>query len=716
MQENINIPDSEITTNLSFRQLVLMNMQQLTNFPYIEKDFDALTDYELLCLVVKFLNDVIANQNEQNASITRMYQSFLALQDYVNNTKDELETAFNNLDNYVRNYFDNLDVQEEINNKLDQMLEDGVLEQIIEQFIQSSALWCFDTVSDMKLATNLINGSYAKTLGYSNINDGGSSLYKIRTKTNEDVIDEKTIIALSDSTIVAELINNKINNIKVFNDDIITAIKNSEVLYLNNTTYNVTVNETIAKTNIHIIGNGAIINSTSNVTYIFNLLNAIIENVNFTETNISDNTKNILFTGKNIEFKNCEFLSSVGYSGEIENIKFTNCTFNNYYRDIHQGSGKLQNLEVINCKFIRNQNYSEPYQGDTKILIYNYNGGTSPLDENMLSIHGNNITIKNCEFAPCNKRQIHVFNCENVEISFNKFNSNKTDSTSIGGSDDLVSIDFVNYFKINNNYFDESGENELDLLSSHYGEVLNNVLLKSYDQYEIDINWSDYIRTFGENLTNRELIKSSDIMIKNNTINSNQFTFFITPSNNIHLHENNIINNVSPTIILFSDFGSLDSSNPSNLKVSNVDIGNNNVKTSLGNFGRVSVRTGYNYVIDENSGHLSKDICCYETQEVSANSQVFCTPNFPCVNGEAGKLIALDGSFRSVTPSLVRWQNSQSTRRGIDFIGNRYNSPYWGTLFYTGDFLDKYPLGQAGDANASYDGTETSGVIAFKSW
>lgn len=135
MQENINIPDSEITTNLTFRQLVLMNMQQLTNFPYIEKDFDALTDYELLCLVVKFLNDVIANQNEQNASITRMYESFLALQEYVNNTKDTLEDAFNTLDDYVRNYFNNLDVQEEINNKLDEMVEDGTLFNIISNYL-----------------------------------------------------------------------------------------------------------------------------------------------------------------------------------------------------------------------------------------------------------------------------------------------------------------------------------------------------------------------------------------------------------------------------------------------------------------------------------------------------------------------------------------------------------------------------------------------------
>ena len=186
MQGNANIPDSTITTNLSFRQLVLINMQQLTNFPYIEQDFDALTDYELLCLVVKYLNDVIANQNEQNDTITRMYESFLALQTYVNNTKGTLEDAFNELDDYVRNYFDNLDVQEEINNKLDQMLEDGVLTEIIQQFLQSTAIWCFENVESMKQATNLINGSYARTLGYYSINDGGGSLYHITNTINSN--------------------------------------------------------------------------------------------------------------------------------------------------------------------------------------------------------------------------------------------------------------------------------------------------------------------------------------------------------------------------------------------------------------------------------------------------------------------------------------------------------------------------------------------------
>lgn len=48
---------------------------------------------------------------------------------------EELQNLFTELQTYVNNYFDNLDVQEEINNKLDVMAEDGTLDQIINQEI-----------------------------------------------------------------------------------------------------------------------------------------------------------------------------------------------------------------------------------------------------------------------------------------------------------------------------------------------------------------------------------------------------------------------------------------------------------------------------------------------------------------------------------------------------------------------------------------------------
>ena len=173
----------------TFKDIYYLCIQKLTNFPYIEQDFDALTNYELLCKVVEYLKKVMDNEQIQNETIIA------------------LSAAFTDLKEYVDNYFENLDVQDEINNKLDDMAEQGILQEMIAEYLNSRAVFGFDTVADMKQATNLINGSYAKTLGYHSRNDEGSALYKIRTITNDDVVDEMLIIELADDNLVAEYIN-----------------------------------------------------------------------------------------------------------------------------------------------------------------------------------------------------------------------------------------------------------------------------------------------------------------------------------------------------------------------------------------------------------------------------------------------------------------------------------------------------------------------------
>lgn len=88
------------------------------NFPFIEETFDSLTTYKMLCKIVGYLQDeIIPNV------------------DNIGNSQNEVIEKFNELKNFVDNYFDNLDVQEEINNKLDEMATDGTLENIINQEI-----------------------------------------------------------------------------------------------------------------------------------------------------------------------------------------------------------------------------------------------------------------------------------------------------------------------------------------------------------------------------------------------------------------------------------------------------------------------------------------------------------------------------------------------------------------------------------------------------
>lgn len=170
-----------------------------TNYIYkaIPLAFDeSMSYYETLCGLLHYLKNVIIPTVNNNADAVA-----------------ELQTLYEELRSYVNDYFTNLDVQEEINNKLDAMVEDGQLQEIIGRYLNANAIWGFNNVEDMKQSPNLINGSYAKTLGYHTKNDGGASLYKIRTITNNDNIDNGLLIALNDNQLVAELIVN--NEIKV---------------------------------------------------------------------------------------------------------------------------------------------------------------------------------------------------------------------------------------------------------------------------------------------------------------------------------------------------------------------------------------------------------------------------------------------------------------------------------------------------------------------
>lgn len=77
------------------------------------------------------------------------------------------------------------------------------------QFLQENGSMCFDSVADMK-SSNLDAGQTAFTKGYYSINDGGSAVYTIRAKTQEDVDDGGSIIFLDNGN-VAEKLGEEIN-------------------------------------------------------------------------------------------------------------------------------------------------------------------------------------------------------------------------------------------------------------------------------------------------------------------------------------------------------------------------------------------------------------------------------------------------------------------------------------------------------------------------
>ena len=156
----------------------------LYNFPFLEDDFDALTDYQLFCKMVAYMKKAL---------------------DKINGYQEELDAFKVQLDTY-ENYFENLDVTEEVNAKLDEMVENGTMERLIGEYLQLESLMIYDSVADMKLASNLVDGMIVQTSGYYSYNDGGGSYYKIRNLVQNDVIDDIFLYEISNTSLVAEFI------------------------------------------------------------------------------------------------------------------------------------------------------------------------------------------------------------------------------------------------------------------------------------------------------------------------------------------------------------------------------------------------------------------------------------------------------------------------------------------------------------------------------
>lgn len=120
-----------------YKKLTPFKMQCLTNFPFIDEDFDALSNYGLLCKIVEYLNKISTNDNMLIDNI-----------------------------NELNNWFNNLDVTDEINNKLDALVEDGTIARIINQDLFNEINTTLSQVSEsVELLTNkkiiIIGDSYS---------------------------------------------------------------------------------------------------------------------------------------------------------------------------------------------------------------------------------------------------------------------------------------------------------------------------------------------------------------------------------------------------------------------------------------------------------------------------------------------------------------------------------------------------------------------------
>lgn len=531
-----------------FRRFVLQN------FPFIEEDFDALTDYELICKVVEYLNNVIQSQNEVIAEVGRfetdVNNEINTFETIITNNYNRLEGLFVELKSYVDNYFDNLDVQEEINNKLDEMVDAGTLQEIITTYIQSNVAWTFDTVADMKLATNLVNGSFARTLGFYDINDGGGSLYKI---SDSGVANEIDTIAVGN--LFANLVNQNSMNVKQFgakgdgetdettllnrvfswcNDKKVGKIIFPEGTYIvtdSVTIYSNSIIEGCGKDNTIIKMNVSDDTETNHYILDFtNKSNLIIKNITFSGIKPLDDYTLIetklyfglrLNNSSKILIDNCGFQQLYSSALSIKdgsNITVSNSTFNhNGWNDIAL-TRTADDIKIVNNTFedvvFRSINAED---GNMDELVTNILISGNKIDSKSTSTNLYAISFGNTSLSGDGHRY------QNIIISDNEINR-----VWIG-----ISYKFAKNINITNN-----------IITSGRGVANNTTNMTDYNR---DINISN--NTFIPNHPNTgnkygvELVKNYNLIFNGNTIlDSTATAVTIIQSNNITVN-NNIIKN-----------------------------------------------------------------------------------------------------------------------------------------------------------------------------
>ena len=381
---------------------------------------------------------------------------------------EELQGLFIALKNYVDNYFDNLDVQEEINNKLDEMLEQGTLQEIISEYLDSTAIFGFDTVNDMINATNLINGSYAKTLGFYSKNDGGSATYKIRTITNDDIVDGAFIVEMqNDNTLIAELIINDYVTPEMCgcygddtHDDTIKfqtmLSKCLNIKLTENKTYKISSTLTI-QDNTKIVGVG-----------VKSMIKSYIDN----GTPIFSNQDNFIHFNFRDFYLNANDKNSIGFNFYRP---YDNCIIENiYFSGFYNSAIKIGNEDYIGQTLLLNNNII--YVSQTQTVI-------NPMIEltRMYECNITNNKILGHQPAPMPKACLELICCYDTSIIGNSFAHTADCGIRIKSTADH---DCRNNRIISNTYENITGDYSIRLEGTSGHEVSSTLIVEANTYYD----------------------------------------------------------------------------------------------------------------------------------------------------------------------------------------------------------------------------------------
>ena len=418
MNENIDV---NVKTLKPFTKLLMTIGELPTSY------LMSMTYYEQIIWFTKYLQEQVIPAVNTNAEAV-----------------EEVQTLYLELQNYVNTYFDNLDVQEEINKKLDEMAEDGTLELIIASYLNTQKI--YNTHEEMIAdVSNLVNGLKVQTLGYHNLNDGGGAFYLITdteslTEYQESIGSLYATLIVTDNTINVKQLGAYGDNYNEDTTAIQNCLNNFKNIFFPRGTYLITDLSLTSKSNLNIYGENA--------------NNTMLKCIKITEEAFNVVGFN---TCENIKFHDLYVHGEKTYSNTP--LSFVDCNDVEVYNCIFNGGTNQRTLNV--------QTFSDSYGYNTNIhdnQFYNYGnirdgaliectGSHETIDDEEVRHYLYNLIIKNNLCKVTEGTYIgnsDLFDCIEIDNTISCIiEGNYCDNLfHIGISVDTVNIDF----RVTNNY------------------------------------------------------------------------------------------------------------------------------------------------------------------------------------------------------------------------------------------------------------------------
>ena len=359
---------------------------------------DSLSYYELLCKVVDYLNKTMEDVETLHDDVTNLH------------------TAYEQLQNYVNVYFSSLDVQEEINNKLNEMASNGELTSLISPLLPSLiSEWLSKNITptspviDKTLSISGA-GADAKVTGERLLKDGISYSYQYSTLINYRGTFDNTKYNLNGSSFLdnshyKEATLGSSVNLVGFSAQLFEPIKNTNAdsldvyclvdlrnqtavgtlsLWLSDTIMNWT-NEHVAYSGTISVEFGAIniykftlekggsSNDITNVILRVDNINSVPEQFNFKFALLTDSTLYDLFKKNKINIDKTLSISGAGADAKVtgEKLLKDGISYSYQYSTLINYRGTFDNTKynLNGSSFLDNSHYKEATLGSSVNLV-----------------------------------------------------------------------------------------------------------------------------------------------------------------------------------------------------------------------------------------------------------------------------------------------------------------------------------------------------------